>query len=419
MTAQALTRLRLWLSVFLAVALALAVGVPSVLLARTDADRRRLERDDRVIRAAQSAQFLSGEDSENAGQIDTETYAATPPSRELPQTALLDAGGRFVAGDRELAAAVRREATRRRRGDLTAPVTVAAQRMVALSIEGENGSIGTAVALEAMKKVDDEIRSAELRIAGGALGAWVLLTGIALLLLRRALRPAIASAGREQAFLADAAHELRTPWAIVAARAQQGLQERRRREDDLRAIAATAAGAGAAITDMLELARLDAGRAMSEREPIRLDALVSTCAQEREAEAGSAGVEMSVDAAEQVVVAGDERLLRRAVGNLLDNALRHGRAGGQVRVVGPQRRRAGRGGGRRPRPRHRAWTERPRLRPLPPGVAGRPAARASACRSPGSRSRRTAARSNWRRPSRASPAPAFASPCHWCPARTL
>ena len=393
MTAQALARLRRRLSIFLALALAVAVGVPSVLLARTDADRRRLERDDRVARAALTALFLSGEDPDQAGEVDTEVYAATPPTPGQPRTALLDAAGEFVAGDRELAARVRRAATERRRRDQTSPATVGAQRIVALSIEGENGAVGTALALEPTNEVEDDVRAASLRIVAGALAVWLLLAGAAILVVRRALRPAIAAAGREQAFLADASHELRTPWAIVGARAQQGLQEGAR-DEDLRAIASTAADAGATITDMLELARLDAGRAMTEREPIRLDALVATCAADREAAAREAGVELVVEGDEPVVVRGDERLLRRALGNLLDNALRHGGAGGQVRVT------LHAGGGeavvevadKGPGvPPARARTSSTASTGAPPRRA---AARASDSRSPGWRPRRTAARSS-------------------------
>jgi two-component system OmpR family sensor kinase len=337
MTAEALQRLRRRLSIFLALALAVAIGVPSFLLARSDADRRRLERDDRLERSAQAALYLAGEDPDNPGEVDAETYAATPRPEGAPATALLDAGGGFVAGDRELPAHIRRAATLRRRRDRAGPATVdgpgGARRIVALSIEGDDGSVGTALSLERTAEVDDEIRAAELRIAGGALATWLLLSLGAVFLVRRALRPAIAAAGREQAFLADAAHELRTPWAIVAARAQQGLAEgARERDEDLRAIAATAAGAGATITDMLELARLDAGRGIAEREPIRLDALVSACAAEHEAAAREAGIDLVVEADGPAVVLGDERLLRRAVDNLLDNAVRHGGAGGQVRA---------------------------------------------------------------------------------------
>jgi two-component system, OmpR family, sensor kinase len=332
MTAHALARLRRRLSVFLALALAVAIGVPSVLLARSDADRRRLERDDRVQRAALTALYLTGEDPNHAGEVDTDIYGATPKPPGPTETALLDRAGEFVAGDREPPRAIRRTATQRRRRDRTAPVTVDGRRLVALSIEGDNGSVGTALATEATHRVDDDIRSAQLRIAAGALAVWLALTALALFLVRRALRPAIAAAGREQAFLADAAHELRTPWAIVGARAQQGLHEGAR-DEDLRAIAATAADAGQTITDMLELARLDAGRALAEREPIRLDALVAACAQEHADEARETGVELAVDAGEPAVVRGDERLLRRAVDNLLDNALRHGGAGGRIEVA--------------------------------------------------------------------------------------
>lgn len=101
----------------------------------------------------------------------------------------------------------------------------------------------------------------------------------------------------------------------------------------MRFVTATATAASSAISDMLELARLDAGQALGERVPVAIDALVDTCVGEREEEARRAGVRVERRLDERAVVRGDERLLTRAVGNLLDNALRHGGAGSPVEVT--------------------------------------------------------------------------------------
>ena len=86
------------------------------------------------------------------------------------------------------------------------------------------------------------------------------------------------------------------------------------------------------MDDLLLLARADAGRLEVRREPLRLDLLVEAVVDDADA---------VVVNAEPVVVDGDALLLRRAIANLLANAVRHGRAldpGVSVQVVvGPGR----------------------------------------------------------------------------------
>ena len=204
-------------------------------------------------------------------------------------------------------------------------------RLVATSVQGENEQLGTVLAFTPAAAAAADARDAERRVALLALAGWALLTGLLIAVVSRSLRPTDASARATGAFLADAAHELRTPWAIVRGRAERALRGTEP-QPDLQVIADTAAAAGATIADMLELARLDAGRGLGERERMRLDALASTCADERAEQAARAAVELRVEAAAAVVVTGDERLLARAVANLIDNALRHGGAGGAVTV---------------------------------------------------------------------------------------
>jgi len=323
--------LGLW--ALIALAVGLAVGVPAALLAAELGDDARSERDERLRRLALETTFSLQET--DAGEIDVDAYASSPRPANGDATAVVDPRGAILAGDVVPPLATRRAAAARARAGEEGPVTLAgrdeAVRLVAVAVQGEDEQLGTVLAFTPVAPAVDEGRAAQRRVALLALAGWALLTGLLIAAVSRALRPSDAAARATGAFLADAAHELRTPWAIVRGRAERALRGSEP-APDLRVIADTAESAGATIADMLELARLDSGRGLGERERLRLDALASTCADERAEQARDAAVELRVDADDAVVVTGDERLLARAVGNLVDNALRHGGAGGAVTV---------------------------------------------------------------------------------------
>jgi two-component system OmpR family sensor kinase len=177
------------------------------------------------------------------------------------------------------------------------------------------------------------VRATAFKIGGGTLVLWLLTIFAGWLLAGRALGPAAAMARREEAFLADAAHELRTPVAVIRARAEQALREHGDgpASGALRAIEQAAERASGTIADMLELARLDARRGRFEREPMRLDLLVEQVVDEYVDTAAKAGAQLHLTAvADNVVVEGDERLLSRTIANLIENAIRYAAVGGEI-----------------------------------------------------------------------------------------
>ncbi len=303
---------------------------------------------------------------------------STPP----PRAERCRSGGRSASSRSTATRSTGSRCVRRVRARSTAP-----DRMLA-----------TIVALEPLAAADDEIRDSTLQIAGGALLLWLLTVVVGWLLAGRALRPAAAVAQREEAFLADAAHELRTPVAVIRARAEQALREVEAAatapagaagggaagggatgdggvggaapapaEGALRAIEQAAERASGTIADMLELARLDARRGRIEHEPLRLDLLLEQVAEEHREAAAAAGAELRLDSsAGETVVEGDERLLARALANLVENAIRYGAVGGEIALSSDARGRRGARARRRPRPRCAAGPARGRLRPLPP-----------------------------------------------------
>ncbi|MBV9718928.1 MAG: HAMP domain-containing histidine kinase [Candidatus Eremiobacteraeota bacterium] len=143
-------------------------------------------------------------------------------------------------------------------------------------------------------------------------------------LARVTIAPLQAARERERIFAADAAHELRSPLAAIAAIAQAArtgaTQEARTAFD---AIASSALEASAVVSDLLTLAR-DPGRRALQCEPVDLGAVVASTSRETEPVARARGIRVQ-SAPASAIVDGDERRLRELARNLLDNAVRHAR----------------------------------------------------------------------------------------------
>lgn len=136
-----------------------------------------------------------------------------------------------------------------------------------------------------------------------------------------------------QSLLANASHELRSPLArlklAVALHAELPPDQAEQRARLKREIDANVAELDALVEEVLLASRLDAARSPIAREPVELAAIAAE-------EAARVGAEVDADPALPVLRA-DERLLRRALRNLLENARRYGGGAievGLVRVAG-------------------------------------------------------------------------------------
>lgn len=163
-----------------------------------------------------------------------------------------------------------------------------------------------------------------LTIGGADIPVLVVVGVLAYVLARLSLRPLIESREREKQFAADAAHEMRSPLAIIASVAQAArLSADTATHPALDSIAQTALEASALIADLLTLAR-DPRPTLLQCEPVDLAAIVVSCSRELEPRASERGLVLVVRAG-TAIVNGDERRLRELVRNLLENAMRHGR----------------------------------------------------------------------------------------------
>ena len=190
--------------------------------------------------------------------------------------------------------------------------------------------------------------------------------------------------------IATVSHELRTPLTAMTAAAREPRRRRgaRRPRAPRRRALEQAQRLGDLVEDLLHLSRLEAGVVALDRQDVALRALVEdVVAQVR---ATGRTLDVTMDVADDLVVAADPARLRQLLVNVVDNAARHAPAETSVRITASadsgadtarvargRRRRPGSGAGG-PRPRLRAVRHRRRRghRPRPRrGPLGGPAAR--------------------------------------------
>jgi signal transduction histidine kinase len=128
----------------------------------------------------------------------------------------------------------------------------------------------------------------------------------------------------QRRFVADASHELRTPLAIIKANLDLALTDAQATAESRATAAAVIERAIARMArltdDLLALARLDAPA--TGREPVHVAGLVEDAAEEFAAAAAGRGIAIDVETTAAGPVLGDRDVLKRALTNLLDNAVR-------------------------------------------------------------------------------------------------
>jgi heavy metal sensor kinase len=132
---------------------------------------------------------------------------------------------------------------------------------------------------------------------------------------------------RERRFVADASHELRTPLALLKTELELALRRPRSQEEleqALRSAGEEVDRLTRLAEDLLVLAQADEGRLTIHRALIPATDLLGGVASRFAARAEAVGRSIQTTAPQGVKVLGDGLRLEQALGNLVDNALRHG-----------------------------------------------------------------------------------------------
>jgi two-component system OmpR family sensor kinase len=139
----------------------------------------------------------------------------------------------------------------------------------------------------------------------------------------------------ERRFVADASHELRTPLALLKAELELALRRPRSADelrDALRSAAEETERLARLAEDLLLIARVDQGRLPIRRERVAAGEVLATVAGRFSTRAEAQGRELRVQGSDALLDADPERV-EQALGNLVDNALAHGRGLVLLRAV--------------------------------------------------------------------------------------
>jgi signal transduction histidine kinase len=151
--------------------------------------------------------------------------------------------------------------------------------------------------------------------------------------LSRAKDEAEAASRAKSAFLANVSHELRTPLALILGPTRKLLtscgEETRR---DLETVERNAQALLKHVSDLLDVAKLEAGRMELDRSRLDLVELARRTTSLFEVVAREREVELSVGTPDSLPVMADPEKLERVLLNLLSNAMKFVPDGGRVRV---------------------------------------------------------------------------------------
>lgn len=208
-------------------------------------------------------------------------------------------------------------------------------RLHALPFRLKSGRRLVAVAVADQVELEDRYADLIAAFAAVSLAALVLVAAGGFLLVRKSTAPIERSVIFMRRFMADAAHELRTPITVLRTRAEVALQQPREAatyESALRSVEAEAQRLGGIVDSLLVLARADSGERQIERQRFFLDDLAVDAAADARLVARQKGVDVVVDEFEEAPVVGDPALARQLMMILLDNAVKFTDRGGEVRM---------------------------------------------------------------------------------------
>lgn len=206
-------------------------------------------------------------------------------------------------------------------------------------IRARSGRIYATVAAADLVELESRYPSTVTGLIASAIAA-VLLVGLGgALLARQATEPIAGAFDQMRRFMGDAAHELKTPIAVLRARTDVALQRPRapaEYQETLQGVSNEAERLGSLVENMLVLARIDAGQWPVHKGKVFLDGILMDAVQSATALGEGKNVQVEIGALEAAAVTGDPTLLRQLFMILLDNAVKFTPEGGKV-VVNAER----------------------------------------------------------------------------------
>lgn len=211
-------------------------------------------------------------------------------------------------------------------------------RAVSMPMYDEAGEVvGVIQYARSLREIRDNVNRLLLVLLPLGLGALGLAAFGGLYMAGRAVRPVRDSFDKQRAFVADASHELKTPLTLIRADTEVVLYRGRIDPDDRKLIEHVLAETdkmNAVLSDLLLVARLDAGKLEVSTEPFDLSVVLSESVERFGLRISDKGVNLEVCTTGHLTVRGDPKRTGQILAILLDNAVRFTPSGGRVTVNG-------------------------------------------------------------------------------------
>ncbi len=244
-----------------------------------------------------------------------------------------------VGGTGDTAVLVKVAETRNKRDSLANEVLVATLAIVAMLVAASAALVSTGIgqSLSVLEPIVQRVRGARRAFAALPDGPEVPSEVRPLVrTINELLREVSEEHASRQRFVADAAHQLRTPLASLRIQLDLALREKDpvRHEEALADAAAVLSRTSHLIHRLLTLSRVDQESEVSTPfESVDLDRLAREEVEAWIDRALALGVDLGYEKPDRaVLVPGREALLREALSNLIENALAYGGRGGSVTV---------------------------------------------------------------------------------------
>jgi signal transduction histidine kinase len=285
-----------------------------------DLERNLLEGDHREVLAEGSAEYSWVALDPEGNVTDRDPTAATLGTLGLPSEVL---ARQSLEEDAEVSATIRGPEGK--------------VRVVSMPMRESGEVVGVIQYARSLKGVQQTIGRLVLvllPLALGGLGA-ALLGG--LYMAGRAMRPARESFQRQRAFIADASHELKTPLTLIRADAEMVLYRGALNQEDLKLVEHALTETDRMdeiLSDLLLVARLDAGEADLATKPFDLVSVLSEEAERFGVRAAAKEIRLEVRVPGELPVRGDPKRTGQILAVLLENAVRFTPPGGSIAVSG-------------------------------------------------------------------------------------
>lgn len=142
-------------------------------------------------------------------------------------------------------------------------------------------------------------------------------------------------------FLANVSHELKTPLTSIQGFSQAMVEGALQTPEDYaqagRIINEEAQRMRRLVEDLLYLSQIESGQVVMEKRPVAVRPLLETCAERLQWQLRESGAALRLEVPDLPPISGDEYRLEQVFTNLLDNAVQHTPANGEITVRAVQR----------------------------------------------------------------------------------